>query len=284
MGIVRVNKINGFTTVSNTYLRNKEMSLSAKGLLTLVMSLPPDWDYSINGLVAICSEGRRSVRTSMSELEKHGYLKITKISPKKGANTFKYEYDFYEEPLNINVSEPKQSVNIQSVDIRNVHLQNDIQLSTKELNTNKLNKENKDLYVTTKVATKKFENDSVEFLSSKYLADKILKINPNAKVPKDNKELQKWAKHVDYILRIDKRPLHEFREVLKFATTDDFWSSNILSTAKLREKYDQLYFKMTENERITNQKSYSQPKNNKFANFEQRKYDFEEIEKILLEK
>ena len=108
----------------------------------------------------------------------------------------------------------------------------------------------KDLIVaTSKVATKKFENDSVEMLTSKYLADKILKLSPNAKVPQKNADLQKWAKHVDLMLRVDKRTVEELRDVLKFATNDTFWQSKILSTKKLREKYDQLYLIIIEKER-----------------------------------
>ena len=116
--------------------------------------------------------------------------------------------------------------------------------NTEKEKEKELDKENKELFVATKVATPKFENNSVEILTSKYLATKILKLNSNAKVPKTDAEHQKWAKHVDLILRVDERPLSDLKEVLKFATTDTFWQSNILSTKKLRDKYDQLYLKM----------------------------------------
>lgn len=56
MSIVRVNKTNNYTVMSNYHLRNRELSLKAKGLLSLMLSLPDDWDYSIAGLVAICKE------------------------------------------------------------------------------------------------------------------------------------------------------------------------------------------------------------------------------------
>ena len=60
-----------FTVVTNNILRNKELSMSEKGLLCTIFSLPPEWDYSFNGLVAICKEGKAAVRNSINEaLEK----------------------------------------------------------------------------------------------------------------------------------------------------------------------------------------------------------------------
>ena len=127
----------------------------------------------------------------------------------------------------------------------------------REREEKELDKENKELFVETKVSTQKFENNSVEILTSKYLSEKILKLNPNTKVPKTDLELQKWARHVDLMLRVDKRPLSDLREVLKFATTDTFWQSNILSTKKLRDKYDQLYLKMIKEREVKANGSYA---------------------------
>lgn len=91
---------------------------------------------------------------------------------------------------------------------------------------------------------KSFDVDGIEYKSSKYLADEILKLNPNAKVPKADKELFKWCIHIDYILRVDNKPVEEFRKVLAFVVKDNFWSTVILSTQKLRAKYDQIFMQM----------------------------------------
>ncbi|SCP95408.1 helix-turn-helix domain-containing protein [Anaerobium acetethylicum] len=74
MAVIRVKKIKNFTVMANQHLRNRNLSLKAKGLLSLMLSLPDDWDYSIRGLAAICKEGVDGIRTTLGELEKQGYL------------------------------------------------------------------------------------------------------------------------------------------------------------------------------------------------------------------
>lgn len=94
--VFRVEKQREFVVMSNRFLRNKEMSLKAKGLLALCLSLPETWDYSMNGLVAICKENITAVRSALKELEQHGHLQIIKQKNNKGH--FEYEYIIYEQP------------------------------------------------------------------------------------------------------------------------------------------------------------------------------------------
>lgn len=94
--VIRVGKNREYVVMNNKFLRNRDMSLKAKGLLALCLSLPDDWDYSINGLVAICKENITSIRSGLKELEKHGHLKINKTKNEKGR--FIYEYVIYEIP------------------------------------------------------------------------------------------------------------------------------------------------------------------------------------------
>lgn len=141
--IFRIEKNKNYTVISNYHLKDKNLSLKAKGLLSLMLSLPEDWDYSINGLVAICKEELRAVKSTLQELKEYGYLKVIKKPPQTGNNHFTYEYIIYEIPQD----ETIQDVNIQSVDIQNVHLQdvsiqNALQSNTNKLNTNKLNTNN----------------------------------------------------------------------------------------------------------------------------------------------
>ena len=70
MAIYRVHKTKDYTVMSNTHLRDKDMSLKAKGLLTLMLSLPENWDYTINGLVAICKENETAIKSALDELKK----------------------------------------------------------------------------------------------------------------------------------------------------------------------------------------------------------------------
>jgi len=86
-----------------------------------------------------------------------------------------------------------------------------------------------------------FVESSDELRLSKLLSSLILKNNPKAKKP----NFQTWAKHVDLLIRVDNRTVNEIEEVIRWCQQDDFWRSNILSTKKLREKFDQLWVKMS---------------------------------------
>lgn len=79
MPTFRVDRISGYTIMSNYHLRDPSLSLKAKGLLSLMLSLPPEWDYTENGLVQIVAEGRDSVRSAVKELLTAGYLTRERI-------------------------------------------------------------------------------------------------------------------------------------------------------------------------------------------------------------
>lgn len=96
MAVIRVNKTKDFTVMSNIHLRDKTLSLKGKGLLSVMLSLPDNWDYSINGLSAICMEGTKAIRTILNELESLGYLIRTRTQDEKGR--FDYIYDIFETP------------------------------------------------------------------------------------------------------------------------------------------------------------------------------------------
>lgn len=94
--VFRIEKSREFVVMSNKFLRNKDMSLKAKGLLALCLSLPEDWNYSLNGLVAICKESHTSIRSTLKELEEHGHLVRNRLQGERGQ--FHYEYIIYESP------------------------------------------------------------------------------------------------------------------------------------------------------------------------------------------
>lgn len=87
-----------------------------------------------------------------------------------------------------------------------------------------------------------FLSDSIEYRLSNYLLKFILKRNPNHKKP----NLQAWAIQIDFMLRIDNRAVEDIKKVIQWCQTDSFWQNNILSTKKLREKFDQLFLKIEE--------------------------------------
>lgn len=90
------------------------------------------------------------------------------------------------------------------------------------------------------VKNKTFLSDSVEVRLSELLFEKILSVNPTHK----KLNTQKWAREIDRMIRIDHRSPEDIRRVIEWCQSDPFWQSNILSTAKLREKFDQLTVKM----------------------------------------
>ena len=77
MAVFRVEKNRGYTVMSNHHLRNKALSLKAKGLLSQMLSLPEDWDYTLKGLSLINRESIDAIRTAVWELEKAGYMAST---------------------------------------------------------------------------------------------------------------------------------------------------------------------------------------------------------------
>ena len=101
MTVFRVEKTKDFTVMSNHHLRNKTLSLKAKRLLSLMLSLPEDWDYTTKGLAQICKEGVDSISTALKELEKHGYLTRHRIRYKNG-QLGDVEYTIHERPLDHN--------------------------------------------------------------------------------------------------------------------------------------------------------------------------------------
>ena len=114
------------------------MSLKAKGLLSLCLSLPDTWDYSMNGLVAICKENITAVRSGLKELEEHGHLKINKVKNKKGQ--FEYEYVIYEIPYIENLPLDNQPV-------ENLPVENPIQQSKEKESKEIKNIDEKSLYI-----------------------------------------------------------------------------------------------------------------------------------------
>lgn len=139
----KVERNKGYTVMANHHLRNKEMSLKAKGLLSLMLSLPEDWDYTEMGLVAIVKEGRASVRASLTELEELGYLKRIRERNDKGQlqNTLyliseqpMFDYPMLDKPMldkpmldnRTQISTKVLSTNIQSIDETNIEIYKDI--------------------------------------------------------------------------------------------------------------------------------------------------------------
>ena len=97
MAVCRVHKTRDYTLMSNCHLRDKELSCKACGLLSKMLSLPEEWDYTTRGLAAICKDGVDSISSALKELEQRGYLVRTRLRDDKGRIT-DVEYNIYETP------------------------------------------------------------------------------------------------------------------------------------------------------------------------------------------
>lgn len=129
MVVIRVEKTSNYTVMSNWHLKEKQMTLKAKGLLSLMLSLPNDWDYSIAGLVTLSNDGKDSVMNALKELESLGYLIRKKQTDAKGRFAG-YEYIIFEMP---NTEKPQEELPCSE----KPNTDNPTQLNTKQSNTKK---------------------------------------------------------------------------------------------------------------------------------------------------
>lgn len=171
MAVMRVHKDANYTVMSNHHFKEKKMSLKAKGLLSLMLSLPDDWDYSINGLATLSKDGKDSVISGLKELEKFGYLKRTRITNELGH--FKgYDYDIYEMPQNFSPYSENPHTDCP-------HKENQRQLNTKQIKDlpNKIDKIDKRAtpnYLTQMLIDNNYINESEVFIDMyNYLLDDL---------------------------------------------------------------------------------------------------------------
>ena len=138
MAVFRIEKTRDYTVMSNYHLRDRSLSLKAKGLLSLMLSLPEDWDYTMKGLARICKDGIDSISGGIRELEAHGYLIRARV---RGANgqLGSIEYTILEQPK---TPSPTQEKPIRENPVQaNPMLDAPIQENPAQLNTKEQNKE-----------------------------------------------------------------------------------------------------------------------------------------------
>ena len=131
--VFRIEKNSNYTVMSNYHLRDKDLSLKAKGLLSWMLSNNDDWDYSIAGIVACCKEGETTINTVLQELQEKGYVTVKKIMPNKDCNRIHYEYFVYEYPQGV------ESQGVESLGLDFQGLENQGQINTNKRITNKRN-------------------------------------------------------------------------------------------------------------------------------------------------
>lgn len=128
MAVFRIHKEKNYTVISNSVYKDKTISLKAKGLLSLMLSLPDDWDYSIEGLTKLSSDGETSIRSGLKELEEHKYLIRTPL--RESGKIIDWEYNIFEIPT---ISQVVENQQVENQVVENIDNKVTNKLSNKEL-------------------------------------------------------------------------------------------------------------------------------------------------------
>lgn len=185
MPVIRVNKTKDYTVMANYHFRDKNLSLKAKGLLSMMLSLPDGWGYSVDGLTKLSADGRDSVMATLKELEKFHYLKRSRVRDEAG-KLGESIYDIYEHPL---TEKPK----LENPTLDKPMLGNPTLLNTNRLNTKVLNTNNKKV---SKAQSKPVENfdsiiqKSTESTELREALVEFVKFRKLIKKPMTNKALE----------------------------------------------------------------------------------------------
>lgn len=185
MPVIRVNKTKDYTVMANYHFRDKNLSLKAKGLLSMMLSLPDGWGYSVEGLVKLSADGRESIMATLKELEKFHYLKRSQARDNSG-KLGEAIYDIFEQPSSGFPTTAKPTTEKPSSE-------NPTLLNTNRLNTKVLNTDNKKV---SKAQSKPVENfDSIiqKSTESTELRDALIefvKFRKLIKKPMTNKALE----------------------------------------------------------------------------------------------
>ena len=144
MAVFRIEKTRDYTVMSNHHLRNAGLSLKSKGLLSMMLSLPEDWNYTTRGLAKICKEGTDSIGSALKELERAGYIVRNRLRDSKG-KIVDVEYVIYETPHSLDTGQPCEGEpdtacpDTENPDMDNPCLENRPQLNKEKRNPEKPN-------------------------------------------------------------------------------------------------------------------------------------------------
>lgn len=166
MAVIRTIKNENYTTMCNTHLRDKNLSLKAKGLLSMMLSLPDKWHYSVKGLEGICKESKNTINSVLNELEDNNYL----VRRRRYCNgkISEWEYIIFEN----NENHDEELLHLKNEDIENEDIEiqdienRDVYKITKELNTKELN--------TNEYKEKNIKKESVNSVIAEYTESKDL--------------------------------------------------------------------------------------------------------------
>ena len=139
MAVFRVERTRDYTVMCNHHLKDSSLSLKAKGLLSMMLSLPDEWNYSTRGLAAICKEGVDAIGKALKELEQAGYI-VRRQLRGAGGRICDTEYTIYEQPRPPDTALPDtENPYLDIPDMEGPDTENPAQLNTKKSNTKQSN-------------------------------------------------------------------------------------------------------------------------------------------------
>ena len=226
---VRVDKTKDYTVMCNYHLREKDMSLKAKGLLTLIFSLPDNWDYTIEGLSKITKDGVDSIRSAIHELEQFGYIERERVRNSNG-KFGGIEYIIHEKPIEVleenepnpnmdnwqnseteteasETEEPDASFSTADKPILENPMQvNTMQENQGQLNTNILNTNILNTNISNHSARRYYPDERLDKLFREfiYYRKRINKPLTNDSLPKIKQRLLELSKNSDGTMDVDK--------------------------------------------------------------------------------
>ena len=245
MTVCRIKRSNNFTHVSNKIINNKDISWKAKGIMVYALSKPDGWHFNVEDIVAHGTDRITAIYSGLKELMKHGYV-VFEREKREG----KYEkgiYQFYEDPIesmtykNSHTSENPHVENLSvdhneygtcpaPPDAENPRVEN---LSVAHIGSNT------EIKNTPKGVYKADALLSSHSLRLVHLFISLMRRFTDPKFPDPN--IKQWSKDITLMITRDKRKPEEIEEILLWVKEFSYWSPNICSPKKLREKFSTLW-------------------------------------------
>ena len=224
MAVIKIHKTQDYTIMSNRHLRERGMSLKAKGLLSLMLSLPEKWNYSVDGLVAICKENETAIKSALKEIEVFGYLVVRKLMPNETkTGRIEYIYDIYEMP-----KQDMEKQGIENLPLEFLPLENQGQLNIENKDTNSIYNTNK-----TKKQKKEKEKEIPEIVLSIWEHWQSKNIFPQETLTEEkHKAIEKKLK--SYSVEVIKETIDRYTEVI--FDSDYFFNTKWYLDAFLSQK------------------------------------------------
>lgn len=253
MTVYRIQKAESFTQIDNRMITDNTITAKAKGILLYLLSKPNEWKVYEVDIVNNMRDGKDSVRSGLKELIEVGYIHRERMHDERGrfAGYSYIVYEYKAENPHFTVSGDTvngKSENGESENGKTVNGEpapSNTKLTNTELSNTKNNNTEKENIVDDKSPTpaplktgkRIFEEHEQPLVLAKYLHELIKRNNPYAKEP----NFQEWGNHIRLMHEVDGIEYSVIQNCISWCQNDSFWYKNILSTKKLREKFQTLY-------------------------------------------